>query len=138
MTFAIALTLALSFWHARNVDIPCTPTPVVVQADALPQMPNGLAALAAAYGPPRCQVLIGPALQQWRGDDPGYYATAIIHEVGHIGGVPHSPGGIMDANGFVSDRTEYPFIVRQYIKLHMPWIAPIPGAGYEHRNTWNR
>ena len=134
MTFAVAIMLAMSFWSHRGVSTPCTPVAEVVPSSALPVTANGLTALAATYGAPSCRILISPELQQWRLDDPGYYATAITHEVGHIDGIGHThDGGFMDEDGFAADRTIYPPEIRQYIKQHMPWITPVPGGGYERR-----
>lgn len=133
MTFAAAVAIAISFWGARHVDTPCAPSPIVVQDSELPT-PNGIPALAATYGRTGpygyCKVLISHDLQQWRTYDPGYYAVVIIHEVGHIDGIGHIPGGIMDANGTPRYRTAYPLEVRQVV-ARMKQYCQIPQGGYE-------
>lgn len=104
MHFFLAVTIAVSFWHARGVEIPCHPYPVIVAESELPTVPlswyPGITstALAATYGEgsPRCgAILISSTLMAYRQIDPPYYCAAIVHEVGHIANLPHTETGIM-------------------------------------------
>jgi hypothetical protein len=131
MTLAIAVAIAVSFWGARKIETPCKPIVTVVREAELPVV-NGRPALAAAI-PSQCRVLVGPELQDWRHRDPGYYATVIVHEVGHIDGIGHSPGGFMDENGFDPLRSMYPTEVRRYVS-RMRGVCIFPGGGYIRAN----
>jgi hypothetical protein len=104
--FALALSIAVSFWGARGVHPTCNPVPVSISsADArLPHdrfgNPDAMGAEVAT-----CRILIsgdGAWLRHSRGMAPLYCAD-VVHEVGHIGGLSHTPTGLMAEHAIDDD-----------------------------------
>lgn len=119
MHFALAVAIAVSFWNARHVTIPCQPIPVS-GADALLQHDRfgNADAMAAASG---CRILISRAGSWLRHDREmaPLYCADVAHEVGHLGGLPHSAAGLM-ADRAVED-SDIPWDCehwRTYARLH--------------------
>lgn len=101
MNFALALAIAISFWGDRGVQVPCTPTVVAGRnADrVLPKDQWGLPAEAGA-DQARCIVYISSQGQLYRRlkDMKQTYCMNVVHEVGHLAGIPHSETiGLMSA-----------------------------------------
>lgn len=95
MHFATAVAIGTAFWHARHVEMPCTPTPVMATVEQMPVDEWGRPAAFAAI-PSQCKILVGPEGQMWRYLAPVWYCAAITHELGHIGGLlSHTPTGVM-------------------------------------------
>lgn len=91
MNFALALSIAVSFWGAHGVTVPCEPV-AVSGADALmPTDPYGLPAPMATYATD-CRVLISSQGAWMRKAFPAFYCGNVVHEVGHIIGRAHGHG----------------------------------------------
>jgi hypothetical protein len=88
--FALALLIAVHFWGDRNVPIPCHPVAVVEPDAQLPISVYGIPAAMATYASD-CRILslrvdrLLPLLA------PELYCADVVHEVGHIGGLAHTP-----------------------------------------------
>jgi hypothetical protein len=91
MNFALAITIAVSFWGARGVQVPCQPV-AVPGADAQLPMAYGSPIPMAAQG---CRILISSQGTWLRKAGPAWYCGDMVHEVGHIAGLPHSEKGLM-------------------------------------------
>lgn len=93
MKFALALLIAVHFWGDRGVHVPCHPV-AIPGADA--QMPvdgwGNTVAMAATTG---CRVLISYMALGERRDEPELYCGSVVHEVGHLAGLGHTPTGVM-------------------------------------------
>jgi hypothetical protein len=94
--FALALLIAVHFWGDRHVPIPCHPVAVVVPDEQLPISVYGIPAAMATYASD-CRILISASTDFSRPFASELYCADVVHEVGHIGGLAHSPGGIMAA-----------------------------------------
>lgn len=109
MKFALALLIAVHFWSDRNVHVPCHPV-AVSGADALlakDQWGNP-DAMATTTG---CRILISSQMPNLRASDPEFYCAYVVHEVGHLAGLPHTPTGIMSGaeNGIEENGIEIPW-----------------------------
>lgn len=125
MKFALALLIAVHFWNARGVQIPCHPV-AVAGADA--QMPLDPAyPIQWDYRVPmaattNCRVLMSSAAVALREDAPQWYCAAIVHEIGHLAGLPHSATGIMAPS---LDAVEVPYdCVRWRTVRHRLYASP--------------
>lgn len=96
MYFALAAAIAVSFWGARGVDVPCTPV-AISGADARLEV-RGAYGLrdTAAMGTLGCTILLSNYAAYTRRTDPGLYCAEIVHEVGHIAGLGHRNDGVMN------------------------------------------
>lgn len=99
MTFALAAAIAVSFWGARGVTVPCTPIPVSGADAQLPgvQFPGTTLMQTADMGALGCRVLLSKQAAYWRRTEPDYYCAEVVHEVGHIAGLGHRDDGVMNA-----------------------------------------
>jgi hypothetical protein len=105
MHFALALAIAINFWGARSVHVPCHPIPVPGADAQLAKDAWGWPmAMSATSG---CRVLISSVAQAQRHSAPEWYCAFTVHEVGHLAGLPHTERGIMAADG--PDSTEIPW-----------------------------
>lgn len=122
MKFALALLIAVHFWGERGVQVPCHPV-AVSGADALMAHDafGNPDAMAATSG---CRVLISsqmPTLRYW---NPDLYCGFVVHEVGHLAGLPHTESGIMAARGPYDDEIPWDCVYwkqaahRMGIKVH--------------------
>ena len=90
MTFALALTIAASWWGALGHTLPagCQPTEQISTVDPHP---------AWVYAG-SCVIYVQPGTQ----DDPYEFCRAIVHEYGHLAGLSHpavpEPGNIMNGD----------------------------------------
>lgn len=99
MKFALALAIALHFWGARGVDVPCAPVPVSGADAQLPrlQFPGTRLTQTADMGATGCRVLLSSHAAYLRRHEPAYYCAEVVHEVGHVAGLPHRDDGVMNA-----------------------------------------
>lgn len=102
MNFAIALAIAVNFWTVRGVEVPCNPVPV--SGAQLQLDPQFLAWDAGIQIPTAadvagCRILISRNGALLRRDNPEVYCASIVHEVGHIAGLSHTPAGVMAESG---------------------------------------
>lgn len=96
MHFALALAVAINFWGARGVHT-CQPTAATGQDAALQTTILGKYPYTEPMGVDvaGCRILLssyGSALRH------GYevlYCADVAHEVGHLGGLGHTPDGLM-------------------------------------------
>jgi hypothetical protein len=100
MNFALALSIAVSFWGARGAPVSCHPVAVPGSyADLI--LPKDQWGFPAAMGavPGTCTIYISSAATTYRHDRimRATYCMDVVHEVGHIVGKPHSadPTSIM-------------------------------------------
>jgi hypothetical protein len=97
--FVLAVLIAVHFWGERGVQVPCHPV-AVENADALlPLDKNGF---VASMGSDRagCRILI-PHQDQIDRAAPNWYCMGVVHEVGHLAGLQHTPTGLMaEYNGY--------------------------------------
>lgn len=100
MHFALALAIAVSFWGARGVPITYQPTAVTgPYADKI--LPKDEWGIPAAMGtlPDTRTIYIASYASAFRyeSDMRVTYCMDVVHEVGHLGGRPHSddPTSIM-------------------------------------------
>jgi hypothetical protein len=117
--FALALLIAVHFWGDRNVPIPCHPV-AVMNADAeLPPDPVwgerfNLRVPMATYARD-CRILISHNAETTdRIVAPETYCMDVVHEVGHIAGLPHTPDGVMAAVTSLDDVPYYCRHVRAF------------------------
>ena len=98
MTFEFASLVAVDYWQARGVEMPCKPIAHVLSAaeDAQVQAELGADMLADI---PACTVDITPAADSYRleTDLTWTYCAEIVHEFGHLAGLEHAYGGVMGA-----------------------------------------
>lgn len=94
MKFALALLIAVHFWDARNVHVPCHPVPVIAADAVLPKDRWGLPAVMGAI-PDGCRIFISSAGAAQRTQAPIWYCADIVHETGHLAGLGHTPTGVM-------------------------------------------
>lgn len=92
MYFALALAIAMNFWTARHVPVPCTPVPVPGADARMPKDAFGFTAPMLAVG---CQVLLSGEAVEVRKMSPPLYCADVVHEVGHVAGKHHTAAGIM-------------------------------------------
>jgi hypothetical protein len=97
--FALALAIALNFWGARGVDVPCTPVAVSGADAQLPSVPfpGTLLMQRADMAAVDCRVLLSNYAAYLRRTEPDYYCAEVVHEVGHIAGLEHHDDGVMNA-----------------------------------------
>lgn len=100
MHFALAVAIAVSFWGARGVQVPCQPIPVSgadaqLPADRLPAEYGGYPVPMAAA--PGCRILISRGGSSFRHnrDMAPWYCAYVVHEVGHLAGLGHTQAGLM-------------------------------------------
>lgn len=96
MRFALAVAIAINFWSARGVDVPCTPV-AVPGADAQLPLDSWGVPFPMATLTDGCRILLSRQGGALRVDAPVWYCAEIVHEVGHLAGLPHSARGIMAA-----------------------------------------
>jgi hypothetical protein len=95
MHFALALAIAVSFWGARGVTVPCQPTAVPGSDAALQSEWHGYAftePMATADG---CRILLSRYGSALRHALPALYCADVVHETGHLAGLGHTPTGLM-------------------------------------------
>lgn len=106
MNFTVALMIAVSYWGARDHPTPCHPVALRVTSaqmaafDILDPSTQGAADMRTDTA--RCTIYIGPEGAALRTlDEPaGFsYCAEIVHEVGHIDGLGHEHGGVMNPDG---------------------------------------
>lgn len=100
MYFALAVAIAMSFWGARGVDVPVTPT-AVSGADARLQVVSSIGgyvnvADTAAMGTLGSTVFLSSYAAYQRRAEPELYCAEVVHEVGHVAGLPHRDDGVMN------------------------------------------
>lgn len=94
MKFALALLIAVHFWHARNVEVPCHPV-AVENADALLPRDAYYGQIATMGSEAEgCRVLI-PHQDNIALAASNWYCMDVVHEVGHLAGLQHTPTGVM-------------------------------------------
>lgn len=100
MTFAYARNVAINYWAKRNITVPCQPLAHVFTSDEDAQVqaessePVNMLADSAT-----CTIDITP-LADWYRTHREYawiYCMEIVHEVGHLAGLEHEYGGVMDS-----------------------------------------
>lgn len=124
MRFVIAVAIAVSFWHARGVEIPCHPVPVV-NADAL--LPKGEWGWPADMGATSgCRILLSNGGSVSRVAAPDRYCTEIVHEVGHLAGLPHTEHGVMSP--VIEDDSDIPYDCKH-------WQAAARRLGFKPHRT---
>lgn len=124
MSFEFARLVAVDYWAQRAVAVPCRPS-VALQTTAQAD------AMSAAWGFPvamwalrdSCQVAVTPMAEVYRTDvDLDWlYCADVVHEVGHLAGLGHEYGGVMNpAENVVPFGCAYP---RQWAVLK-GWRKP--------------
>jgi hypothetical protein len=100
--FALALLIAVHFWGDRNVPIPCHPV-AVMNADERFNLRVPMATYASD-----CRILISHNAETTdRIVAPETYCMDVVHEVGHIAGLQHTPDGVMAAMTSLDDVPYY-------------------------------
>lgn len=119
MHFALALVIAVNFWGARGVHVPCHPVPVSGADAMLAKDQWGYPeAMAATSG---CRILISSisGAQRHMREVAPYYCGEVVHEVGHLAGLPHTPTGLMTGDVIYWEWLPYDCIHwRTYAKRH--------------------
>jgi hypothetical protein len=105
MNFALALSIAASFWGARDMPLTCTPR-VITGPPADLVLPKGEWGYPAAMGavPSTCTIYVSSIATTYRytRELTTLYCAYVAHEVGHLLGLPHAQSGLMTGAG-VSD-----------------------------------
>lgn len=109
MTFEFAALVAVNYWQARGVHIPCHPTAKVltiaeddaIQASIPADEHLDMFAIQAT-----CTIVISPDTAALRTDRDldWYYCMDVAHELGHLGGLDHDYGGVMNRNQNITPR----------------------------------
>jgi hypothetical protein len=126
MHFALALAIAVSFWHARGVEVPCAPVAVSgadarLPYDALAPAGKKWRVPMAAWG---CEILISRETGFLRVDAAADYCLDVVHEVGHIAGLGHTPTGVMALAPTANDIPwDCSYWRRAAKRLHVPLSA---------------
>lgn len=110
MTFAVALTIAVSFWGARDIHVPPGLTPIYETATTMPTTDGNADLMAYDY---HGHVLISPAARYFQHDSPGGYCAMVVHEAGHAAGLSHTLTGIMSVPFGPYDRPTFPWACRK-------------------------
>lgn len=118
------LLIAVSFWGARGVEVPCHPQITHVSAatwaawdandrKADPTWPGAyMRATACKDGG---KIYLSRQARRDRRRNPTQFCRAFIHEMGHVAGLGHAPG-VMDARG----------------NGHLPWVCVDPKGLWRH------
>lgn len=103
VTFGAALAVAVAFWSAHGIDR----APACGVVNPLPmtqeQLESGAAAVPtgtmvwATADAQRCAIDLGPDMRELRKEADPDYCKIVVHEYGHLLGLPHSRrfGGVM-------------------------------------------
>lgn len=130
MTFALAVSIAISFWGARHVQVPCQPVEIRNADAILPVNRDGEPVAMATYRD-TCQIWISSA-DEWLRHQPEFaalYCADIAHEVGHLGGLEHTETGLMAPEIDYDTSTPYECVHwRTWAKRHEPQTAPAPST----------
>lgn len=105
---ATFVQMGQEYWRARNV--PTCPVTVWV-ADNLANSAYGRAEGTCVDGPRRVvwvlSALSDRAHRNPGGDDSAYLCRIVFHELGHIGGLEHAAGGLMDPGSSWAEGTPW-------------------------------
>jgi hypothetical protein len=111
--------LAREFWQARDVE-PCA-SPQVMEAPSLFTGGSDATGRALQGDPTRCKMWLHASwlrdtkAESWRNNDNlrVYMGAVVVHEMGHLGGLDHSDGGLMDAGVGAEG---FPWECRQWVR----------------------
>ena len=89
MTFDRAVAVGISYWQRRDVQVPCTPKPVVLTYAQTASWGYEIQMLTDA---PTCTIDITPWADGLRAhrDMAWAYCQGVVHELGHLAGLEHS------------------------------------------------
>lgn len=94
MKFALALLIAAHFWADRGVTIPCHPVAIEGRDAVMPLNAFGRPTPTAA-DVQGCAIYISANGAFLRHAGPGWYCMDVVHEIGHLAGLSHTPRGLM-------------------------------------------
>jgi hypothetical protein len=125
MTFEFASVVAVGYWAKRGLTIPCHPhRRLLTRAENTALQEEYRAAgligenegIGMTVDVPSCMVNVTPDLN-WYRTQTGFkwiYCQAVTHELGHLAGLGHDYGGIMDfRNGVVPWGCKHPLKFRR-------------------------
>jgi len=135
MTWDFAVLVARDYWQQRGYELPCEPVPYLL-SDA--EDAEWQARYVEVYGTEfdmaadlaACRVLITPYAEWMRTDEDGWtYCAEVAHEFGHLIGLGHDHGGIMDhAEGMSPFGCNFPrqWTVKQGWRKPPRWVRDSP------------
>lgn len=90
MTWDYAANVAVDYWADRGIHVSCHP-----RYDTMPDYDYSILAVADLA---TCTVILSETAE-WYGTQREYawiYCQTVVHEIGHLAGLEHSYGGVMD------------------------------------------